>query len=165
MFSFDSFFSIFKLFYCCSIMVVCIFSPPLYPTPAQPTSLPCFHPPPWFCPCVLYSSSCKPLSHCPLPTPLWLLLDCSWFQCLWLYFVCFFLLLIMFQLKVRSYGICPSLPGLFHLAQCSPSMLSWRVGAPSFSLLRRIPLCKCTIVFGSIHLLMGTYVASSTWLL
>ena len=28
----------------------------------------------------------------------------------------FFLLLIMFQLKVRSYGICPSLPGLFHLA-------------------------------------------------
>ena len=28
----------------------------------------------------------------------------------------FFLLLIMFQLKVRSYGICPSPPGLFHLA-------------------------------------------------
>ena len=50
------FFSIFKLFYC-SVTVVCIFSPPLYPTPAKPTSLPCFHPPPWFCPCVLYSSS------------------------------------------------------------------------------------------------------------
>ena len=30
------------------------------PTPAKPTSLPCFHPPPWFCPCVLYSSSQKP---------------------------------------------------------------------------------------------------------
>ena len=28
-----------------------------HPTPAKPTSLPCFHPPPWFCPCVLYSSS------------------------------------------------------------------------------------------------------------
>ena len=27
------FFSIFKLFYCCLITVVCIFSPPLYPTP------------------------------------------------------------------------------------------------------------------------------------
>ena len=27
------FFSIFKLYYCCSITVVCIFSPPLYPTP------------------------------------------------------------------------------------------------------------------------------------
>ena len=26
-------------------------------TPATPTSLPCFHPTPWFCPCVLYSSS------------------------------------------------------------------------------------------------------------
>ena len=41
------------------------------PTPAKPTSLPCFHPPPWFCPCVLYSSSWKPFSpisppHSPL---------------------------------------------------------------------------------------------------
>ena len=64
------FFSIFKLFYCCSIIVVSIFSPPLYPTPAKPTSLPCFHPLPWFCPCVLYSSSWKPfstLSHPPSP--------------------------------------------------------------------------------------------------
>ena len=54
------------LFYC-SVTVVCIFSPPLYPTPAKPTSLPCFHPPPWFCPCVLYSSSWKSLS--PLYPP------------------------------------------------------------------------------------------------
>ena len=37
------------------------------------------------------------------------------FICLWVYFVSVFLLLIMFQLKVRSYGICPSLSGLFHL--------------------------------------------------
>ena len=57
-----------------------------------------------------------PSSHCPHPTPPWPLLDCSQPQCLWLYFVCFFLLLIMFQLRVRSYGICPSPPGLFHLA-------------------------------------------------
>ena len=55
-----------------------------------------------------------PSPHYPLPTPFWLLLDCSSLQCLWLYFVCFFLLLIMFQSKVRSYGICPSPPGLFH---------------------------------------------------
>ena len=61
------FFSIFQLFYCCSIIVVCIFSPPLYPTPAKPTSLPCFHPPPWFCPCVLYSSFWKPFSPLSLP--------------------------------------------------------------------------------------------------
>ena len=41
-------------FYCYSITVVCIFSPPLPPTPAKHTSLPCFHPPPWV------------LSTCPL---------------------------------------------------------------------------------------------------
>ena len=56
-----------KLLYCCSITIVCIFSPPLHPTPFKTTSLPCFFPPPWFCPCVLYSSSCKPLS--PLSPP------------------------------------------------------------------------------------------------
>ena len=50
-----------------SVTVVCIFSPSLHPTPAEPTSLPNLHPPPWFCPCVLYSSSCKPLS--PLSSP------------------------------------------------------------------------------------------------
>ena len=56
-FSFVLFCLIFKLFYCCSITVVCIFSLPLYPTPDKPTSLPCLHPPPWFCPCVIYNSS------------------------------------------------------------------------------------------------------------
>ena len=56
------------------------------------------------------------------------------------------------------YGIYLSPPGLFHLALCSPdpSMLSWRVGAPSFFLLHGILLCKCTTVFLSTHLLMGT---------
>ena len=34
------------------------FSPSLHPTPAESPSLPHFHPPPWFCPRVLYSSSC-----------------------------------------------------------------------------------------------------------
>ena len=56
-----------KIFYCCSITLVCIFSPPLYPTPAKPISLPCFHPPSWFCPCVLYSSSWKPFSPLSFP--------------------------------------------------------------------------------------------------
>ena len=51
-----------SFFYCCSITVVWIFSPPLHPTPAKPTSLPRVHSPPWFCPCVLYSSSWKPLT-------------------------------------------------------------------------------------------------------
>ena len=38
----------------------------------------------------------------------------------------------------------------------SSIQLSQRVGAPSFFLLYNIPLCKCTIVFWSTHLLMGT---------
>ena len=98
-------------FYCYSVTVVCIFSPSLHPTPTKPTFLPNLHPPPWFCPCVLYSSSCKPIS--PLPSGYcYIVLNFN----VWLYFVCFFLLLIIFQLKVKSYGICPSPSGLFHLA-------------------------------------------------
>ena len=57
----------FKKFYCYSVTVVCLFSPFLHPTPAEPISLPDLHPPPWFCPCVLYSSSCNPLF--PLSPP------------------------------------------------------------------------------------------------
>ena len=100
-------------FYCYSITVVCIFSPFLHPTPTKPTSLPHLYPPPWFCPCVLYSSSCKPLSPLSPPHSSLSIVTLFLFQCLWLYFVCFFLLLIRFQLKVRSYGICPSPPGYF----------------------------------------------------
>ena len=70
-------FLIFKLFYCCLIRVVCIFSPPLYPPPAKHNSLPCFHPPPWFCPCSFIVVPENPSPHCPFPAPLWLLLDCS----------------------------------------------------------------------------------------
>ena len=61
-------FILFFNFYGYSITVVCLFSPSLHPTPAEPTSLPHLHPPSWFCPSVLYSSSCNPLL--PLfPTP------------------------------------------------------------------------------------------------
>ena len=54
-------------FYCYSITVVCLLSPSLHCTPAEPTSLPHLHPPPWFSPCVLYSSSCNPLSSLSPP--------------------------------------------------------------------------------------------------
>ena len=59
-----------KNFYCYSITVVCLFSPSLHPTSRTP--LPPPPPPSPFCPCVLYSSSCNPLSslsppHSPLP--------------------------------------------------------------------------------------------------
>ena len=57
---------LFLLFYVYSVTIVCIFAPSLHPTPANPTSLPHNYPPPWFCPCVLYSSSYRPLS--PLPS-------------------------------------------------------------------------------------------------
>ena len=67
----EGFFLIFLNFYCYSITVACLFSPSLHPTRAEHTSLPRLHPPPWFCPRVLYSSSCNPLSplsptHSPL---------------------------------------------------------------------------------------------------
>ena len=60
-------------FYCYSSTVVSHFSSSLHPTPTEPTSLPHLHPPPWFCPCVLHSSSCNPLfplspPHSPLAT-------------------------------------------------------------------------------------------------
>ena len=59
--------SFFKSLYCCSFTVVCIFSSLLPSTPAKRPSLPCFYPPPWFCPCAPYSSSGKPFS--PLSPP------------------------------------------------------------------------------------------------
>ena len=74
---------------------------------------------PWFCPCVLYNCSCKPFTlfpHYLLPSPLCSMSACSLFQCLWLYFACLSVLLMRFQLKVRSYGICllPPLPACSH---------------------------------------------------
>ena len=57
----------FKNFYCYSVTVVCLFSQPIHPTPAEPISLLHLHPPPWFCPWVLYSSSCNPLSSLSPP--------------------------------------------------------------------------------------------------
>ena len=59
--------SFLNIFYCYSITIVCLFSPSLHPTPADPTSLPHLYPPPWFCPGVLYSSSCNPLSSLSPP--------------------------------------------------------------------------------------------------
>ena len=59
---FTLFFFFFFHFYCYSITVVCLFSTSLHPIPAEPTSLSHLHSSPWFCPYVLYSSSCNPLS-------------------------------------------------------------------------------------------------------
>ena len=148
----------FKNFHCYSITVVCLFSPSLHPTPAKPTSLPHLHPPPWFCPCVLYSSSCKPLSplsppHSPLVIVRLFLTSVS---------LVIFCLLFSFVDYVPVKGeIIWYLSLIVWLISLS-IMLSSSIHAvakgisSSFSLLRRIPLCKCTIVFRSTHLLMGT---------
>ena len=40
-----------------------------------------------------------------LPPAIWFLSAYFLFQCLWLYFACWFVLLIRFLLKVRSYGL------------------------------------------------------------
>ena len=93
------------IFYCYSITVVWLFSPSLHPTPVKPLSLPHFHPPPWFCPCVLYSSSCNPLSSLSPPHSR-LSIVRSFLTSMSLVIFCFlFFLFIMFQLKVRSYGM------------------------------------------------------------
>ena len=153
-----TFFFIFYIILCYSITVACIFSPPHYPTPAKPASLPCFHPSLWFCPCVLYRSSWKPLSQLYSPH--------SHLAIVRLFLTS--ISLVIFCLLFSSVDYVPvkgeiiwhlSLTaGLFYLALCSPvpSMLLQMVGAASFFLLHRIPLCKCTTVFWSTHLLMGT---------
>ena len=105
---FNLFFYSNSLFYCCSSTVVSIFSLPLSPTP------PTLNPYPfWICPWVLYTCSLRilpllsPITHSYLPS--------SYYQFVLNFNVsgyillAFFLLLIMFQLKVTSYGICPSL--------------------------------------------------------
>ena len=148
---------LFKLFYCCSITVVCIFPPPLYPAPAKPTSLPCFHPPPWFCLCVLYSSSWKPFSPLSLPpsplaivrmflTSASLVIYCLLFSCVNYVPVKGE---ITWYLSLTAWLISLS-------TMLSSSIYAVAKGISSFFLLCRIPLCKYTIVFWSTHLLMGT---------
>ena len=64
--------------------------------------------PVWLCPCVFYPCSLMTFPYFPhylLPPPLWLLSDYSLFQCIWFYFARLFVLLIRFQLKVRSYAV------------------------------------------------------------
>ena len=95
------------------------FSLPPSSAPLTPSSHPQPHPPSTLLMGPLYMFFDDPspsFPHYPLPPPFWLLSVCSLFQCLCLYFACLFVLLIKFLLKVRSYGICLSLPGLFHLA-------------------------------------------------
>ena len=94
-------------FLCCSSTVFCLYPSPPPSPPPQPSPPPSsVSTPTCYCPCVIQNCSCKPFtlfSHYPLPSPLWSLSACSQFQCLLLYFAYLFVLLIRFQLKIRSY--------------------------------------------------------------
>ena len=58
---------IFSIIWVHFLLFIFLFCPNPSTPPANPTSLPHLYPHPWFCPCVLYSSSCRPLS--PLSPP------------------------------------------------------------------------------------------------
>ena len=108
--------SMFIFIYCCSVPVVPPFSPLFIPTPSPqlPQSIsPIVH--------AHESSICVPLlvpspSVPRYPPPLWSPSVYSLCPSLWFYFAHLFDLLLRFHLKARLYGICPSPPGLFHLA-------------------------------------------------
>ena len=101
----------------------------------------------------------------PLPSPC---PSCHLALCRWVcpHFPCSFSLFIRFNIWAKSYGICLSLTGVFHLAECSPgpSTQSQRVKfSSSFLWLNSIPLCKCPIVVLSTYLLIDTWAASTSW--
>ena len=139
---------LFPFFSCCSITLSQ--NPPVsLPAPHHPTS--CSHRqslPSCRLPCSLTRPfsffPCYPLPSSPPVTVSWVLISMSL-----VLFVHLFLLFISFHLQVRSCGICLWPLGFCHLVQNSPvpSMLSQRVGAPSFILLHSIPLRKGTTAF------------------
>ena len=59
------FFNFFKFFVVIQLQLCAFYPHPS--TPPKPPSLPHLYPPPWFCPCVLYSSSCNPFSSLSPP--------------------------------------------------------------------------------------------------
>ena len=89
------------------------FSPHLGHLP-HPSKTPTLETTPWLCPCSfihVFEGTFPdfphyPESHSPLVT-----VRLFFNSIFWLYFTCCF-----FVDEVRSYGICPLLPGLFHLA-------------------------------------------------
>ena len=136
------------------------------PHPNQNQSIPRLHPSPWFCPCVLYRSSCNPLSSLS-PHHSFLAIVRLFLTTISLDIFC-----LLFS-SVDYVPVKGEIIRYLSLTTCLISlsiMLSSSIhavtkGRSSFFLLCSIPLCKYTIVFGSTRLLMGTSVASSIWLL
>ena len=107
----NSSFFLFKNLYCYSIRVVCLFSTSLQPTPAELTSDADPHPPPWFCTCVLYSSSCNPLSSLSPPHSPLAIVRLFWTSMSLVIFCLLFSSVHYVPVKGETYGICPSPPG------------------------------------------------------
>ena len=61
------------------------------------------------CPLYMFLDDPSPFSRYPLCSPLWLLLVCSLFQCLWLYFACLVVLLIRFNYPILV-GVVGEIP-------------------------------------------------------
>ena len=128
------------------------------PTPAKPASLLCFHLSPWFCSCVLYCSSWKPFSpmfppHSPLAIVRLFLISVSLvIFCLLFSFVDYVPVKgeVIWYLSLTTWLISLSIMLSSSIHAIAKDISSF------FSLLHRIPLCKCTIIFWSTHLLMGT---------
>ena len=119
--NFILFFQFFKqmpfiyLFYCCSSIIVSISPYPNSPPWLPPWNLPLFSLS--MCSLYMFLDSPSPIfPHYPSPSGYCqFVYYISLFPCLWLYFACLIVLSIRFYLYVRSYGICLSPPGLFHL--------------------------------------------------
>ena len=104
------FFKSFLNFYATTVIPISPLPSSAHPTPPLPQSIP-----------TLLSMSvvihtCSLSRPSPFLPSLWLLSVCSLFPSLWFYFVPQFILFIRFLLQVKSYGICLSPTGLFHVA-------------------------------------------------
>lgn len=69
--------------------------------------------------------------------------------------------IFIFQIRLRLFSSCLSLPGLFHTAPCHPGYS----GCGKWQVLRinNIPLCICTTFTLFIHQLMNIWVISIFW--
>ena len=122
--------------------------PPPFPSGSHPCCL-CL----WFFLFVCLINLFTFFTQLPNSSSLWQLSVCSLYLWICFYFVCEFILFI----RMKSYDTYLSLIDFFHLTQYSlgPSILSQKVGVPSFLPSSSSPLCKCTTAFLSAHLLMG----------
>ena len=111
-------FCIFLLYFYCLHYYRCPHFPPFAHLHPAPPPLPSGHIVVCVCELLICSSANPFTLFYPVPPPcsLWQLSVCSVCPCLCFCIVHQFILTIRFHIQVRSYAICLSLTGLFHLA-------------------------------------------------